>query len=128
VRNALDDDLIVRREAGPDHAQAAAKIADLDLLGHNRAVRRDGHDEVLRLVREYGRVRHEEGRHRSADDQPDPGEHARSQQTVGIWNGGSGVDCTARPVEHIVHEIKSALPANSVSSLSAISTLSAKLL
>src|SRR5438445_1966907 len=110
VRNALDDDLIVRREAGPDHAQAAAKIADLDLLGHNRAVRRDGHDEVLRLVREYGRVRHEEGRHRSADDQPDPGEHARSQQTVRIRNGGSGVDRTARPVERIVHEIKSALP------------------
>src|SRR6516164_10468857 len=44
VRNALDDDLIVRREAGPDHPQAAAaKIADLDLLGYNRAVRRDGH-------------------------------------------------------------------------------------
>src|SRR6516165_1053554 len=68
VRNALDDYLIIRREAGPDHAQATAKIADLDLLEHNRAVRRDGHDDVLRLVREYGRVRHEEGRHRSADD------------------------------------------------------------
>ena len=68
VRNALDDNLIVWREAGPDHAQAAAKIADLDPLGHNRAVRRDGHDEVLRLVREYGRVRHEESRRRSADD------------------------------------------------------------
>src|SRR5262249_13583154 len=68
VRNAVDDDLIVWREAGPDHPQAAAKIADLDLLGHDRAVWRDGHDEVLRLVREYGRVRHEESRHRSADD------------------------------------------------------------
>src|SRR5262249_60704254 len=68
VRNAVDDDLIVRREAGPDHPQAAAKIADLDLLGHNRAVRRDDHDNVLRLVREYGRVWHEESQHRSADD------------------------------------------------------------
>src|SRR5262249_57998143 len=68
VRNALNDYLIVLREAGPDHPQAAAKIADLHLLGYNRAVRRDGHDEVLRLVRQYGRVRHEESRHRSVDD------------------------------------------------------------
>src|SRR5262249_18391634 len=74
VRNALNDDLIILREAGPDHTQAAAKIADLDLLGHNRAVRRDSHDDVLGLVGEYGRVRHEESRHRSADDHPDPGE------------------------------------------------------
>src|SRR6516165_1052905 len=81
VRNAVDDDLIVWREAGPDHAQAAVKIADLDPLGHNGAVRRDSHDDVLRLVGEYGRVRHEESRHRSADDQPDPGEQARSEQT-----------------------------------------------
>ena len=33
-----------------------------------------------------------------------------SQQAVGIRDGGSGVDRTARPVERIVHEIKSALP------------------
>src|SRR5215472_5875033 len=110
VRNALDDYLIVLREAGPDHPQAAAKIADLDPLGHDGAVRRDSHDDVLRLVGEYGRVRHEESRHRSADDQPDPGEQARSEQTVGIRDGGSGVDRTARPVERIVYEIKSALP------------------
>src|SRR5215467_6339857 len=38
MRDAVDDDLIVGSEAGADHAQAAAKIADLDLLGHNRAV------------------------------------------------------------------------------------------
>src|SRR5215472_10601488 len=31
VRNAVDNDLIVRRKPGPDHAQAALKIADLDL-------------------------------------------------------------------------------------------------
>src|SRR5262249_57075083 len=45
-RNAVDDDLIVWREAVPDHAQAAVKIADLDPLGHNRAVRRADHDDV----------------------------------------------------------------------------------
>src|SRR5260370_41650783 len=57
VRNALDDDLIVPREAGPDHAQAAATIADLDVLGPNRPGRGAAPDEMVRLAREYGRVR-----------------------------------------------------------------------
>src|SRR5215472_9781902 len=91
VRNAVDDDLIIGREAGADHAQAEAKIADLDLLGHNRAVQRDGHDAVLRLVRKHGRVRYQQGLHWGADDQPDASEQARGQEAVRIWNGGPGV-------------------------------------
>ena len=59
-------------------------------------------------------LRKESG-HWSADDELDPGEHARSQQAVGIRDGGSGVDRTARPVERIVHEIKSALPGDMIS-------------
>ena len=110
MRNAVDDDLIVRREAGADHAQAAAKSADLDRLGYDRAVRRDGHDHVLRLVREYCRIRHQEGRHRGTDDQPHATELARRQKQIGIGNGGAGMDRPARPVERIVDKIERALP------------------
>src|SRR5262245_49758985 len=52
VRKAVDDDLIVLRQPGPDHAQAVAQFADLDRLGHDGAVRRNCHDNVLRLVGE----------------------------------------------------------------------------
>src|SRR6516162_2092040 len=83
VRNAVDDYLIIRHQAGSNHAQAAVKIANLDLLGHNRAVGRDGHDKVLRLVRQHGRVRHQESLHWGADDQPHARELARGQETVG---------------------------------------------
>ena len=112
----VDDDLIVRREAGPDHAQAAAEIADLDLLGHNRAVRRDGHDEVLRLVREHGRVRAPaapalEAPTTSRTRANSPG----VSEQIGIGDGGAGVDRAARPVERIVDEIERALPREAVS-------------
>jgi hypothetical protein len=55
-------------KAGPDHAQTALDIADLDLLGYNRAVRPDGHDDVLRLVWEHGCVRYQQRLHWRAND------------------------------------------------------------
>ncbi len=110
VWNAVDDHPIVRREAGSDHAQAVAEIADPDRLGHDRAIRRDGHDDVLRLVGKDGGIGHQEARRRRADDQPDATELARRQKQVGVRHGGSGVDRPARSVERVVHEVERALP------------------
>src|SRR6516164_5666092 len=39
VGDAVYDHFVIWRQAGPDDAQAAADVADLDLLGHDGAIR-----------------------------------------------------------------------------------------
>src|SRR5262249_33538839 len=96
MRNTVDDDPIIWRKPGPDHTQSAPDIADLDLLGYNRAVRPDGHDGVLRLVWEHGCVRHQQRLYWRANDQPHASELARRQEVIGIGDGGAGMDRAAR--------------------------------
>src|SRR6516225_3469991 len=58
VWDAVYDDLGIWRQAGPDDAQAAADVADLDFRRDDGAIRRNRHDEVLRLIWEDRVIRH----------------------------------------------------------------------
>ena len=68
---------------------------DLNLLRHDRAVRPYGHDYVLRLVRQHGCIRQKQRLHGRAHHQPDAGELARHQPTIGIGNGCARVNGAA---------------------------------
>ena len=80
-RDAVDDHAVGGVEAGADDPEAVAQIADLDLLRRDDVVWPDGQDDVVRLIRQHGGVRHEEGGRRRGDLQADTGEAARRQET-----------------------------------------------
>src|SRR5262249_11405647 len=110
VWDAVYDHLVIWRQAGPDDTQAAADVADLDLLGRDGGVRCDGHDEVPGLIRKHRGIRYQQGRSSGSDNQLHAGELARCQEEFWIWNCSAGMERAARTVEHIVHKIECALP------------------
>src|SRR5215467_312368 len=119
VRNALDDDLIVWREAGPDHAQAAAKIADLDPLA-----------TVMTMCCDWSGSTAVSGTRRAGTGAPTTS--LTRANTPGV-SKRSGFGTVARawivPLDRLsALSTKSRVPcrANSVSSLSATSILSAR--
>ena len=96
-------------ETGADDPEAVAQIADLDLLRRDHVVEADGQDDVVRLIRQHGGVRHEQGWRRRGDFDADAGEAARRQETVGIRDGGAGMDRAAGAIEGVVDEVERAL-------------------
>src|SRR5882724_3973315 len=58
----FNDDSVARREPGPDHSQTVANLPYFHSLWRDRPVHRNGHNHMLRLVRQHCGVRNEEGR------------------------------------------------------------------
>src|ERR1700756_2858258 len=110
IRDPLYDHLVIWRQSGPDDAQAAVDVTDLDFLGHDGAIRRDGHDQVLGLIWKDRGIRYQYGRSGGADNQPHAGKLARGEEELGIWNRRPRMDRAARTVEHIIHEVEFASP------------------
>jgi len=94
----VDDDLIGRRQTRVDDPQATAEVADLDLLRRYDVVRPDCQDDVLRLIRQHGRVRHQQGRRRRRGFQAHAGEPARRQSRSLFGTVGAGMNRAAGPV------------------------------
>ncbi len=107
-RDAVDDHLVGGSQARADDPQAVAKIAELDLLGRHDVVRPDGQDDVLRLIRQHRRVRHEQSRRWWRGFQAHAGEATRRQEQVAVGHGGAGMNRAAGPVERIVDEVECA--------------------
>ena len=62
VHQPIDDHAVVRAKTRLDHPQPAAQIAGLDRRRHDRAIVRNRHDQVLRLIEHYRGVGHQKGR------------------------------------------------------------------
>ncbi len=93
-----------------DHAQVAAQWADLDQLRHHGAIGGHGHDQLARLVRHDGRIRHQQHRLPHGGRQPQPGELAGGDEQIRVRQGGARVQRAAAAVHLVVEEVELAMP------------------
>jgi hypothetical protein len=103
--------------------QPAFEIARLHNLRHHRRVRRNRHDQMLRLIKHHRRIRQQESGRGRRDSHTKPRELARREKQIGIRHGGARVNRPARTVEGVVDEVERSLPREGILALKPITTL-----
>ena len=95
---------IGRREAAADHPQPVVQLAGFDRLGNDRAVCRDGHHHLARLVRHDRGGRHQQRRRGLAGGNAQPRELSGSDRQIRIGDRRARMDRSAAAVERVVDE------------------------
>jgi hypothetical protein len=80
-------------------------LPGLDGLGHDRAVRRDGHHHLARLIGHDRGGRHQQRRHGLAGGDAQSGELPRGDRQIRIGDGRTRMDRSAAAVECVVDEV-----------------------
>ena len=110
AHQSVDDDAVVRFKARSDHPQAASEISGFHDLRHHGGVRRNRHDQMLRLIEHHRRIRQQQSGRGCRDSHAKPRELTGREKQIRIWHRRAGVDRSARAIESVIDEIEGALP------------------